>query len=94
MLLQTGQIVYSKAGRDSGATFVVVAMDGDFAYIVNGESRPLARAKKKKARHIQPTNHIDQAIAAKLTSGVYVNDAEIVKLLKAYKPESKEVMHV
>ena len=94
MFLQIGQIVYSKAGRDSGALFVVVAVDGDFAYIVNGADRPLARAKKKKSRHIQPTNHINQAIAAKLTSGAYVNDSEIVKLLKAYKPESKEVMHV
>ena len=87
MLLQIGQVVYSKAGRDNnGAPFVVVAVDGDFAYIVNGESRLLSRAKKKKSKHIQPTNHIDTAIAAKLISGVYINDAEIVKTLKAYKP--------
>jgi len=84
MLLQTGQIVTSKAGRDQGLAFVVVAVDGDFAYIVNGGSRPLARAKKKKAKHIQPTNYVDVALAAKLTSGAYVNDAEIVKLLKKY----------
>ena len=85
MSLQVGQIVYSKAGRDCGGAFVVVALDGDFAYIVNGEDRPLARAKKKKKRHIQPIGNIDQTLAAKLASGAYVNDAEIVKLLKAYE---------
>ncbi|MCL2674214.1 MAG: KOW domain-containing RNA-binding protein [Defluviitaleaceae bacterium] len=84
MLLQVGQIVYSKAGRDSGNPFVVVAVDGDYAYIVNGDSRPLARAKKKKSKHIQPTNDIEHAFAAKIAAGVYVNDAEIVKLLKVY----------
>ena len=96
MLLQTGQIVYSKAGRDCGAPFVVVAVDGGYAYIVNGESRPLAHAKKKKAKHIQPTNVIDKDMAAKLNSGAYVNDAEVKKLLMlhAVKPKSKEVMHV
>ena len=95
MLLQIGQIVYSRAGRDNnGSPFVVVALEGDYAYIVNGKSRPLTRAKKKKARHIQPTNNIDQDLVVKLTSGACINDAEIVKILKAYKPESKEVMHV
>ena len=84
MILQPGQIVYSKAGRDKGAPFVVVSVDGDFAYIINGKDRPLARAKKKKAKHIQPTNDIDTALAAKLASGAYVNDSEINKLLKPY----------
>ncbi|MCL2618598.1 MAG: KOW domain-containing RNA-binding protein [Defluviitaleaceae bacterium] len=84
MLLQIGQIVYSKAGRDRGEAFVVVDVDGEFAYIVNGTSRPLARAKKKKARHIQPTNHTDEALAAKLGSRAYINDAQIVKTLQAY----------
>ena len=82
MLLQTGQIVYSKAGRDRGTPFVIVAVEGDFVYIVNGESRPLARAKKKKGKHIQPTNDVEHELAAKLAAGTYVNDAEIVKLLK------------
>jgi len=84
VLLQTGQIVYSKAGRDQGAPFVVVAVDGDFAYIVNGEGRPLARAKKKKIKHIQPTNDIDATLAAMIASGEHINDARIVKLLKRY----------
>ena len=84
MLLQAGQIVYSKAGRDHGTAFVVVATDGDYAYIVDGESRVLTRPKKKKSKHIQPTNYVDIGIAARLVSGAYVNDAEIVKLLKAY----------
>ena len=89
MFLQIGQIVYSKAGRDKGEPFVVVAVDGDFAYIVNGGRRPLARAKKKKVRHIQPTNHTDSNIAAKLMSGAYVNDAEMVKILEAYDIANK-----
>ena len=84
MLLKIGQIVYSKAGRDSGNPHVIVAVDGDYAYIVDGNSRPLARAKKKKGKHIQPTNDIEHAFAAKIEASAYVNDAEVVKLLKAY----------
>jgi ribosomal protein L14E/L6E/L27E len=92
MLLQAGQVVFSKAGRDLGAPFVVVSAQDSFAYIVNGTTRPLARAKKKKAKHLQPTNTIDLALGAKLVSGAYVNDAEIVKFLKTFTTQ-KEVMH-
>ena len=85
MLLQIGQIVYSKAGRDSGTPFVIVSVEGDYAYIVNGDSRPLARPKKKKGKHIQPTNDVEHALATKIATGAYVHDAEIVKLLRVYQ---------
>ena len=56
MDLQIGQIVISKAGRDKGMTFVVTALDGEYAYLVDGRIRRLANPKRKKRKHIQHKN--------------------------------------
>lgn len=45
-------VVKSLAGRDKGEWFVIVSIDGEFAFIANGKSRPLNRLKKKRIRHL------------------------------------------
>ena len=48
-----GRIVLSKAGRDKGRRFVVVAIeDAAHVRIADGGLRKIARAKKKKLKHL------------------------------------------
>ena len=86
----TGQIVISKRGRDKGRVMVVVAVDGEYAYLADGASRLLEKPKKKKSKHIQLTNTVlDLAIP----SGRALQDADIRKYLAAFQAErvKKEV---
>ncbi|MCL1987910.1 MAG: KOW domain-containing RNA-binding protein [Firmicutes bacterium] len=81
--MKSGQIVYSKAGHDRRNVFIVVKTeilkDGEYAFLVDGKSRPLAKPKRKKYKHIQPTNTIlDIADFARLT------DSDVRKLLKPF----------
>ena len=84
MGLELGQVVYSKLGRDKGGVFLVVGLEGEYAYLADGDTRPLARAKKKKYKHIQPTNTRWPELAVKVSQGTYIQDAELRKYLGSF----------
>ena len=83
-MFTTGQIVYSKCGRDQGRAFVVFSSDEAYAYLVDGDLRPVAKPKKKKAKHIQPTGYVDAGIQNKIKNNLNLQDAEVRKVLTAY----------
>jgi ribosomal protein L14E/L6E/L27E len=84
--MQIGQIVFSKAGRDKGMPFVIVGIsserDGEYADLVDGKTRKLENPKKKKQKHIQPTNHISADIAEAIAKGQHINNADFIKAIK------------
>ena len=79
--MRQGQIVLSKQGRDRGHVFVVLSSDAEYAYLADGKLRPVDKPKKKKLKHIQPTNHIADLV----TDGRALQDADIRKQLKQFK---------
>jgi len=78
--MRVGQIVFSKCGRDKGKTFVIVNVLDEYVFLTDGDLRPLAKPKKKKAKHVQPTNHI---IDLEIKDGRGLQDADIRKFIKA-----------
>lgn len=83
-MFTTGQIVYSKCGRDKGRPFIVFSSDNEYAYLVDGDLRVLEKPKKKKIKHIQVTNRIDSDIKNKIESNLYINDSDVRKALLQY----------
>jgi len=79
--MSPGQIVISKMGRDKGKSMVVITVDGEFAYLVDGKLRKLDRPKKKKAKHVQPTNIIVDLVPP---CGRALQDADIRKYLALF----------
>ena len=48
-----GRIVQSKAGRDKGRRFAVIAIEDEaHVRIADGDTRKIAHAKKKKLKHL------------------------------------------
>ncbi len=90
MEYQIGQAVYSKSGHDKGTLLLVVSVAGEYVLLADGKRRKLAKPKRKKIIHIQPTKYVDEDIAEKLTQNAYVLDADIVKALKKYQEKSVE----
>lgn len=83
--MQTGSIVYSRAGRDSGRFYLVVeVVDDIFVKIADGHVRRLAKPKLKKIKHLKCTGEVNTKIAEKLIKGTVVYDAEIFSALKSY----------
>ena len=78
-----GLIVFSKRGRDKGKVFVVISVDtvGEYLNLVDGRTRLLVKPKKKKIKHVQPTNYSVNLIPP---CGRDLQDADIQKELAAF----------
>jgi large subunit ribosomal protein L14e len=85
MELVMGTVVRSKAGRDKGDLFVILRLEGEYAYIANGELRKVDQPKKKKLKHIQRTNYVSGFIADKLAAVGKVTNSEVRKALAEYR---------
>ncbi len=88
--MELGQIVYSKAGRDSGKYFAVVELVGeDRVKIADGDARRIKKAKLKNVKHLQSDGDVLAKIAEKLKNGTQIFDAELYSALRFYN-DSKE----
>lgn len=54
--IETGSIVWSKSGHDSGSFYLVVKVENGFAYIADGRRRKLNAPKRKNMRHLSLVN--------------------------------------
>lgn len=79
-----GQIVFSKCGHDKGKLYIVVSVSNDYLYLADGTIRTLQKVKKKKIKHVQPTNCIVEQISNKLKSNE-CTDFDLKEALKIYR---------
>ena len=81
--LVPGQIVKSKAGHDKGCVFFVVrVLDDEFVLIADGDRRKYDSPKKKKVKHLQPYNRVNETIAEKLRSGQRIENIDLQRELE------------
>lgn len=86
-----GSVVLSLAGRDSGRIFIVLAVEGNFAFLVDGNLRRVEKPKKKKLKHLKLIGpSASEKINFKLENGQKLENAEIRKALSYLS--SQEVM--
>ncbi|MGN0149217.1 MAG: RNA-binding protein [Clostridia bacterium] len=81
MEILVGSMVRSKAGRDKGDLFIVIARDGEYAYLANGELRKVDSPKKKKLKHLQGSGKVSEFIVNKLETVGKVTNSEVRKAL-------------
>lgn len=87
--IRLGSVALSRCGRDSGRYYLVVALEGEFAYIADGRTRKLARPKKKKLKHLRFKGETAESIGSKLAEGKLVHDSEVYSALRAYNDNLK-----
>ena len=86
MDFRDGNIVLSKAGRDKGNYFVVLAtVDENFVYIADGDLRKVDNPKLKKCKHLENTGKTSERVCQKLSEGVRVTNPDLLKELADYK---------
>jgi len=77
-----GQIVYSKAGRDSGKKFIVVGIINDvYVLISDGDVRKIDKPKKKKLKHLKITELVINDLKEKMLNNIIINNSDIKKCL-------------
>ena len=76
-----GAVVMAIAGREQNEIFIVSKVDGNYAYLINGKTRPLENPKKKNIKHLQLLCRSDIA-NIDMDS---LDNAHTIKYLKDYK---------
>ena len=93
---ELGRVVLSKQGHDKGKAFVVVGLtDDSYVLIADGQSRKLAKPKRKQAKHLIPQPYVAQDILQAIRKQAQTADSDIRKALKTYfntcsRPQDKE----
>lgn len=76
--VETGRVVISKCGRDEGRLFLVTGeIDEDFVLIADGDTRKIAKQKKKRRKHLKPTLTLSQELRERILKGEMPEDFEI-----------------
>lgn len=92
MDIALGQVVYSKAGRDSGRKFVVIeVLDGLYVLVADGDLRRMEKPKKKKIKHLGLTGETIVALSEKFKNKLKVTNSEIRKALAVLETEAEGV---
>ncbi len=87
MELKEGMLAISKAGHDKKSWYVVLNVEGNKAFLVNGVNRTMDRPKAKKLKHLQPVNLVPEILQVKLETGKAWTNEEIKRVLKIAKQD-------
>jgi ribosomal protein L14E/L6E/L27E len=81
--LQTGQVVISKKGKDSGKWYIVAGFSGDGrrVFLVDGGRRTWDRPKRKNPLHVQPTRTVLKEVAKMAETKRRINDEWLRNIL-------------
>lgn len=82
---ELGQFVKSKSGRDKDDFFIVIDMNEEYLFLVDGNKRRVEQPKKKKKKHVQITHTVADTICNKLSGGERVTNADIRNCLKDFR---------
>lgn len=85
MEYETGALCTSLAGHDKGQVFVIIGGAGEYVSLVNGASRPLARPKKKKKKHIQMIHDEEEWERKRLIEDGRIRDEQLRSMIRGYK---------
>ena len=69
-------------GRDKGMYFIVIDSDDKYVFLVDGSTRKIERAKKKKIKHVQTTEYHSEVIAEKVKNKNKISNQDLKKALK------------
>ena len=79
MTFQEGQIVISKSGHDTMESYIILSVQDEYVYLVNGTTKTIAKPKKKNMKHIQPLKYVSDEFSSLKKEGKLTD--EFVKAL-------------
>ena len=80
-----GMTAVSLAGHDKGKTYVILSVDKNYVYLVDGSIRTLQNPKKKKLKHVQVNYTVVSWIQNILNADKKVYDSDIIRALREIK---------
>lgn len=86
-----GDIVKSIAGRDVGINFLVVNVDSNYVYVVNGKDRKVQNPKKKNKKHLEMVLPAEEKeLAEKILGKKATGNERVYRAIKAKTQKKQE----
>lgn len=89
LVAKVGMFCQSKAGRDKDAIYIIIKLDGDFVFVVDGDYKKIEKPKKKRLKHIKLIDSISEAIEKNLKTGKVIHDSQVSSAIKKIMEASK-----
>ena len=89
-VVNSGDVVLSKAGRDKGKCFLVVSVNGKIATIVDGRNRKVNFPKKKNIKHLEVLTAGLKVLSEKIRNGKAVGNEIVYRAVKTEKQKIQE----
>lgn len=77
-----GCIVQSLAGRDKGNLFLVVGVEENYVYLVDGDIRKVENPKRKKIKHVELTRFFDANMAERIVKKNKITNQDVKRVIK------------
>ena len=91
MPIKIGDYVLSLAGRDKNKVFLVVNIDKQKVFIVDGKTRKVDRPKIKNVKHVKQISTASaKGIAENIKNGQPVGNKRVYKLVKTENEKIQE----
>lgn len=87
--VKKGMSAVSMAGHDTGKIYIIIRAEKEYAYLTDGDLRPLERPKKKKWKHIQVNCHISPEIETVIEDGGELQNETIKRVIKEYRSKQE-----
>lgn len=84
-----GGIAVATAGHDTGKYYVIIKIDKEYLYLVDGKIRTLDRPKKKKMKHACMQASLDPELIQKIKDNTLKNE-EIKRALKLFNSKNND----
>lgn len=82
---EVGMLAFSKAGHDNGDLYVIIKVDKEYVYLVNGKNHSFEKPKRKNVKHIQIIKYIEKSIHEKLKENSKIQNEDIKRVIKLYR---------
>lgn len=79
---EVGMLAKALAGHDFGKIYVIVGVDEEYVYLVDGKIRTMEKPKKKRKKHVQIIKEMQQTIADKVRNNEKIQNEEIKRIIK------------
>lgn len=87
MQYEIGMLVRSKSGHDQGKVYVIMDMQAEYLFLVDGKIRKLSNPKKKSMKHVQGIHLILDEIVQKRQDNALI-DENIKRAIKLYESDA------
>lgn len=78
-----GRIVFSRAGRDKDNPYLILdVIDENYVYLVNGDTKKIEMPKKKRIKHLNFTEIVDEQLIEAIKNNDSNLDLKIKNFIK------------